>query len=146
MCEHVHVCDVVVWLRMCVHISISAYVCFGRSLSSHTVCSSNPTPFLNRLLSPSSHLPLHLLNSFTSPPLQSIQDYKPFKDYDLPTTHFGDFFRTRVQEQKKFLLDVSAFILRSLLVNIYVYIFFRCVKKCCQSYVHENIAHLYRML
>ncbi|KAL5457110.1 hypothetical protein EMCRGX_G034349 [Ephydatia muelleri] len=45
---------------------------------------------------------------------KSIQDYKPFKDYDLPTAHFGDFFRTRVQEQKKFFLDLREKVLSKL--------------------------------
>ena len=37
-------------------------------------------------------------------------EYRPYQDYDLPLLYFGDFHSARKEEQNKFLLDVSVFL------------------------------------
>ena len=41
----------------------------------------------------------------TLPP-QAVQEYQPYKDYELPPTYQGDFHGNRREERNRFLLQV----------------------------------------
>ena len=40
---------------------------------------------------------------------QAVQEYQPYKDYELPPTYQGDFHGNRREERNRFLLEVHTY-------------------------------------